>query len=56
MDMCYSSEIGVDGLGVDHDLVLKILESFEGGFTTYWSEFCLLEEGVLVVDRAFHGE
>ena len=36
--MCSSSEIGVDGLNVGLDLVLKLVESFKGGFDTYWSE------------------
>ena len=53
--MCSSSKIGVDGLGVCLDLVLKLVERFEGGFDTDGSDFILLEEGVLVMNSARHG-
>ena len=54
MDMCSSSEIGVDGISVVLDFILKLVEHFEGGFAMNWSEVCSLEEGVLVVDRNPH--
>ena len=50
--MCSSSEIGVYGLGVCLDLVLKLVENFEGRFAMDGSEVCLTEEGVLVINRA----
>ena len=53
--MCYSSKIGLDGLGVCLDIVLKLMERFEGGFAMDGSEVILLEEGVLVINRARHG-
>ena len=55
MAMCSSSNIRVDGLHIGLDLISKLVERFGGGFTTDWSEFCSLEERVLVVDRAQHG-
>ena len=53
--MCSSSEIGVDGLGVCIDLVLKPVECFEGDFDTDGSEVSSIKEGVLVVNTACHG-
>ena len=53
--MCSSSEIGVDSLSIGLNLVSKLVENFEGGFTTYENEFSLLEEGVLVINRSLHG-
>ena len=55
MAMCSSSQIGVDGLRVGLGLVLNLVEHFEGGFATDWSEVCSLEDGVLVIDGAHHG-
>ena len=53
--MCSSSKIGVDGFRVFLDLVLKLVDSFEGGFVMDWSEVGLIEYGVLVIDRTRHG-
>ena len=53
--MCSSSKIGVDGLGICLDLVLKLVERFEGGFATDGSEVSSLEKGVLVINVARHG-
>ena len=53
--MCSSSEIRVDRLGVCLDLVLNILERFEGEFSTGGSEVISLKEGVLVINRARYG-
>ena len=55
MAMCSSSKIVVDALGVFLDLVLKLVERFEGGFAKYWSEVSLLKKGVLVINVACHG-
>ena len=49
-----SSDIGEDDSRVYLDLVSKIVDNFEGGFATYWSEVGLLEYDVLVIDRTFH--
>ena len=50
MDMWSSSKIVVDRIRVSPNLVLKLLESSEGGFATYRSEVFLLKEGILVID------
>ena len=42
--MCSSSEIGVYGIFVCFDLVLKLVERLEGGFAMDGSEFSLLEK------------
>ena len=55
MAMCSSSGIGVDGLGVCVDLVLKLVERFEGGFAMDGSEVRSLGKGVLVINVAHHG-
>ena len=55
MAMCSSSNIGINGIGVGLDFVSKLVESFKGGFAMDWSEFCSLEEGVLVIDSTCHG-
>ena len=55
MTMCSSSKIGVDGLRVGLDFVLKLVESFEGGLATDWSVFYLIKEDVLVIDITSHG-
>ena len=54
--MCSSSNIGVDGLGIFLDLVLKLVERFKGGFSTDGSHVSLLEKGDLVMNVACHGE
>ena len=48
------SEIGVDGLGFCLDLVLKLVECFECGFSINGSEVSLLEKDVLVINVARH--
>ena len=53
--MCSSSEIGLYGIVVCFDLVLKLVERLEGGFAMDGSEFSLLEKGVLVVNVSCHG-
>ena len=55
MDISYSSESGVDGLDICLDIVSKLVERFEVGFTTDGSEVSSLEEGVLLINRARHG-
>ena len=55
MAMYSSSDNGVDRLSVGLNLVLKIVEHFEGGFATYGVEVRSLEEGVLVINIARHG-
>ena len=54
--MCSSSKIGVDGLGVCLDLVSKLVECFGGWFFTDGSEVSSHKEGVLLINRARHGE
>ena len=53
--MCSSYEIGVDRLGICLDIISKLVDHFEGGFTTDGSEVSLLEEGVLVINKSRHG-
>ena len=55
MNLCSSSNIGVDGLRVGLDIVLKLVESFKGELAMDWNEVCSLEECVLVIDIACHG-
>ena len=55
MYMWSSSKIGVDGLGIFLDLILKLVKGFEGGFATYGSEVGSLKKGVLVTNIARHG-
>ena len=43
MDISYSSESGVDGLDICLDIVSKLVERFEVGFTTDGSEVSSLE-------------
>ena len=52
----YSSyEIEVYGIRVCLDFVLKLVDRFEGGFATNFSEARLIEEGVFVIDSTRHG-
>ena len=53
--MCYYSDIGVDGLGVCLDLILNLVERFEGGFATDGIEVSFFEEGILGINRACNG-
>ena len=53
--MCSSSEIGVDGLGFFLNLILKIVERFEGGFAMNGSKANSLKYSVLVINRPRHG-
>ena len=54
MAMCSSSDIGTDSLCVGFNLVLKLVERFEGGLATDGSEAISLEEGVFVINRYIH--
>ena len=56
MAMCSSSDIGIDSLRVGFNLVLKLVERFEGGFATDGSEVISLKEGVFVINRSIHIE
>ena len=47
--MCSYSDIVLYGLGVLLDLVSKLVDRFEGGFSTDRSEVSLLQKGVLIV-------
>ena len=49
------SEIGVDRLGFFLDLVSKLVECFECGFSINGSEVGLLEKDVLLINVARHG-
>ena len=53
--MCSSYKIGVDGLGVCLDLILNLVERFEGGFATDGIEVSFFEEGILGINRACNG-
>ena len=55
MAMCSSSKIVLDGFRVCLDFISKLVDHFKGGFATDWSEFGLLEYGVLIIDRNQHG-
>ena len=50
--MCSYSDIGVYRFGVCLDLVLKLVDHFEGGFATDRIEVSSLEERFLVINRA----
>ena len=54
--MLSSCEIGLDRLIICLDLVLKLVDRFEGGLARDKSEVSLLEEGVLVIIRYYYGE
>ena len=53
--MCSSYKSGVDRLSVCFHIVLKFMEHFESGFVIDGSEVSLLEEAVIVINRACHG-